>query len=221
MILSSSLKQRTNRSRRGFSLAEFAVVLAIMGIVVGALWGVVTIVRENLRRAQMEEQLTSVVQNVRSFYQGWGRVQDDSVPPKNDAASITHFLLKKGVIPPDMIRSRTATPMVADTPWGPRDASGADLAGGGLTVDTVGLNSTLHFRVSILGLRRSSCIALATKLSGAGIEGLKAAYINDMAVVAAAIAPPVAPEKAAVDCKAVPGAGENVVAFVYNLRVQE
>ena len=65
--MQSSLKITTQKRirRAGFSMTELAIVMAIMGIILGALWSLVAVVRENIKRDETLEQLTVIVDNIR------------------------------------------------------------------------------------------------------------------------------------------------------------
>jgi len=209
-----SPKRCVNHSKRGFSLVEFAIVLGIMGIVLGALWGVVAIVRENVKRSAMSEQMVSIVTNIRSFYMGRSRVTDGA--GNRDFVNLTHYLLQQGVLLSEQIRSRAAATWVADHPWGPISASGAAMAAGGLAVtgdNQAGVNvSTRAFRIQLRGLKYSSCVALASKLSGSNPPGLLEVHINTL------LTSPVTPDAAAANCAALPA--DNTLDFLYSLRDQ-
>lgn len=54
------------RTINGFSLTESVIVLGIVGIILGAVWGVTGGVFGNLKLREATEQLTLIVQNIRS-----------------------------------------------------------------------------------------------------------------------------------------------------------
>jgi len=216
-MTSDSFRKRSlgGWARRGFSLIEFAIVLGIMGSVLGAMWGVVSIVNENVKRGEMSEQMIAMVSNVRSFYMGRARVADGAA--LSDADSVTDYLLRQGILLPEQIRSRTAATWVADHPWGATGASGAVLAHGGIGVSGFSVAgtdvSTNAFLIELRGLKYASCVALATKLSGPNPMGLIEVHINNT------LTSPVTPDSAAVSCEDLPA--ENTLSFLYTLRDQQ
>ena len=216
MISGFSPRASGDRRRRGFSLAEFAIVLGIMGIVLGALWGVVSIVRENMKRGEMAEQMIAMVNNIRSFYMGTSAAR---TPAGSVAESdVTDYLLKQGVLLSEQLRDRTAGTWVADHPWGATGASNTLLANGGIGVsglDAGAVNvSNRAFRIQLRGLKYSSCVALASRLSGSNPMGLIAVHINGT------LTNPITPDSAAANCNPAPAGTANTLDFLYALRGQ-
>jgi len=209
-----SPKLLSRRTRRAFSLLEFAIVLAIMGIVLGALWGVVAIVNENTKRGQMADQVALMVMNIRSFYAGRTFLADQA--GNIDAVNVTNYLLHQGVLPAEQNRDRTLGTWVADHPWGRRSATGAALPAGGVAVsgrDSGGGNiSNRAFMIELRGLKFSSCVAMVSKLAGSLPTGLLEIDINLAALVV-----PFTADKAANTCAA---GADNALGLVYRLREQ-
>lgn len=201
------------KTRRGFSLAEFSIVLAMLGMVLGALWSLVSVIRENIAREQSQEQAMQIVHGVRDFYLGracastdtnCGRVNED----------LTAFLFQQSVLLPEMIRRGT---WLADHAWGPEAAAGGAMLSGGFGVmggDGGGVDPRQFFSLEWRGLKRSSCIVLASKISGAGgPKGIDSVWINGVNVGNI----PVPPETADAQCVAPVGLS-NTIRFVYRLR---
>ena len=211
--MTSNFALKTPSRRRktaGFNLTELAIVLAVMGIILSALWGLVAVVRENMKREETAEQHTVIVDNIRSFF--LGRAVIATPAGLGGASDLTHYLLAQSVLLPEMIRDRAAAVLRADHLWGAAAADGSALASGGLAVDDNG-NGAQQFRIEYRGLKRSSCIALASKLSGpASPTGLEGVFINGVAVNS-----PVSPEDAAVQCVD-PAGISNRIDYVYRLR---
>ncbi len=197
--------------RAGFSLLEFAIVLAIIGIVLSALWGVVSMVRENIKREETSEQMTAIVGKIRDYYMGRPCISL-SFTCGSSGDVLTDALFKSGLLLPEQLRDRSASPLVADTPWGASAADGSSLANGSLIVRSVG-DGRNSFQVELLGLKESSCVALASSLSGAGApKGLTAMTING-----AAQGLPTTPEAAAGVCTT-PSGATNTIIITYSLR---
>lgn len=209
-----TLNCETKKRRAGFSLMELAVVLAVVGVILGALWGIVSIVRENIRRETALSQVSVIVASVRDFYLGRGFVQTPS--GQGDFDKLTDYLIRQGVIPPEAIRDRSATTLRADLPWGPTGAGGSTLADGGLAIDNTDVGvSADRFRVQLRGLSYANCIALSSRLSGPeGPKGLMRVKINSNADEEL----PVTVEEASDSCQKKPGGDENKVDFVFRLR---
>lgn len=214
MISKSGIKSRRS-SRAGFSLAEFAIVLGIMGLVIASLWGVVSIVREAVKRNQMSDQMILMVNGIREFY--GSRIKVANELGATDFVSVTHHLLSRNVLPSELIRDRSAATLVADHPWGATGASNALLANGGIVVDGA-TNPSRFIRIQLRGLKYSSCVALADKLTGADMPlGLLSVQINANAALTTL---PVSPDIATTQCIKRPAGNGNIMGFIYRLRHQ-
>ncbi len=63
-----SILQSRARKTRGFTLTEAAIVLGIVGLILGAIWVAAAAVYENMRTNRANEQILKVAQAVRSLY---------------------------------------------------------------------------------------------------------------------------------------------------------
>jgi len=208
-----TLQSIHNRKRKGFSLTEFAIVLSIIGVVIGALWSVVSVVRENMKRTQMKEQMYVAVNKTRDYFLSYPCATDTmTVCPTGLKLDLTDFLLRKNALPYEMLRDRTAGTWVADHPWGPVDATGSRMDNGGFRVTSGnedGNYSDRFFSISLEGLGKDSCIGLAGKLTGTGnAPGLRYFSINGTSMKI-----PASPEEADEECTDI-----NDLFFVYTLR---
>lgn len=201
------------RARAGFSLTEFAIVLCVMGIVIGTLWNIVPTVTENTKRKEAAAQLIVVVKNIRDFYSS--RTLISNASGSGLAAPLTSYLIERNLLLPEQIRNRTtggAGSFIADNPWSLSEG----LAGGGFLVCSAGAgcaasNSAAEFDIQLLGLKRSSCAALAAEVSGpSGPPGLLRVYFNG----GSSETLPVVREDALTKCAAT----GNTVHFVFRLR---
>ena len=216
LALFSGLKTKAHASsRRGFSLLEFAIVLGVMGVILGALWGVVSVVREHIYRTQTGEQVVLMVGNIRDYYTSHRGISTDA--GVFTFGALTDYLLKNNVMLSDQIRNRAAGVWLADHPWGAMAADGSSLAAGGVSVGGYDRNGAADnenfFTIRLDGLKRSSCLFLASSLSGSGMpERLDAVRING-----AIYDPPVSPDSASISCVDPAGAA-NRIELVYFLR---
>src|SRR5271168_1816583 len=54
--------------KRGFTLTEIAIVLGIIGLILGAIWVAAAAVYNNLRTSRATTELLTIAQNVRATY---------------------------------------------------------------------------------------------------------------------------------------------------------
>lgn len=81
------------RKGRGFTLTEAAIVLGIVGLILGAIWVAAASVYDNLRVSKTSEQLLNMVQSIRSMH-----------ATQNTVTGITEQLVgSAGGIPSDML----------------------------------------------------------------------------------------------------------------------
>jgi Tfp pilus assembly protein PilE len=104
-------RQRTNK---GFNLIEAAIVLGIVGLVVGGIWVAATSVYANLRSKQATDQLLKITQSVRALY------ATSSTTGYTTATDITAFMAQANVLPSDTLTLGTNSTTSANTTnaWG-------------------------------------------------------------------------------------------------------
>jgi prepilin-type N-terminal cleavage/methylation domain-containing protein len=127
------------RRRKGFSLIEVAIVLGIIGLVIGGIWVASAAVQTNLREAIASEGLLQIVQNVRSNYNG----QSPSA-----TADITADLVSTLSIPADLLQGTQTR-----TPWNTAITVALDNSSG--LVD--------RFTVTFAAVPRVSCVELVAR----------------------------------------------------------
>lgn len=201
--------------RAGFSLLEFAIVLAVIGIVLGALWGVVGMVRENIKREELTGQMTVIVSKIRDHYAGRACASLNFGCPLG-STPLTDYLFRQNVLLPEQLRDRLAGVLVADHPWGATADDDSLLANGGIIVSSVG-DGRNAFQIQLLGLQESSCIAVAGSLSGASAP----AGLISMTINGTGMALPVTPDAAAGvgGCVTAPVSPQNAIVLTYSLRL--
>lgn len=95
---------KKNRAVRAFSLIEAAIVLAIVGLVIGAIWVAANSVRENRQVNKMVEAVLYMTERLNILYR--------DTPPAT-TADVTSQLLLMDVVPEDLVQNGVPT-----TPWG-------------------------------------------------------------------------------------------------------
>jgi prepilin-type N-terminal cleavage/methylation domain-containing protein len=149
---------RENR-KRGFTLTEIAIVLGIIGLILGAIWVAAAAVYTNLRTSKTSTELLDILQNVRSMYATAGVVDATAnmtlanPPTAQSGGGLTY--VQAGVFPADMIDS---TGTIVQNPWN-----------GGAVV-TAATTSVTNDSVTITmdGVPTGACINLVMSNSGTG-----------------------------------------------------
>jgi prepilin-type N-terminal cleavage/methylation domain-containing protein len=60
--------RRMARGERGFTLTEIAIVLGIIGLILGAIWAAASAVYSNMKTSQCEQGITQTAQAVRAMF---------------------------------------------------------------------------------------------------------------------------------------------------------
>lgn len=207
--------RRTQRTR-GFSLMELSIVLGIVGTVLGSLWGVITTVRENMRRDQALNQIIVSTQNIRDFYKGKAEVSTDA--GATGEAALTSYLYQVGVLLPEQIRDRDAGigNYTGDLPWGA--TAGAPGGTFAVSADPAGNRNSRSFTISLRSLSKGSCMELASKLTSAsGPADLEEIWINGTQRTEVwPLSPDVTGDSSI--CKKTLAGDENNISLIYRLR---
>ena len=98
-------------SKKGFTLTELAIVLGVIGTILGGIWSGVAMMHANMKVNLMHKQLLIITNNIRGLYPG-GKTFLSATH-----ADITSSLVSAGVFPPEMINPVDNLPY---TPWGTR-----------------------------------------------------------------------------------------------------
>lgn len=94
---------KTKKSQRGFNLIEAAIVLGIVGLVIGGIWVAASAVQENMRKSDASKGMIQIVQNVRNLYYG---------QTPTATGDITADLVNANAIPGDFVNGTGAR-----NPW--------------------------------------------------------------------------------------------------------
>lgn len=217
MASNYGIKRKKAPTLRGFSLTEMAIVLAVIGLVLGAIWGVVSTVRQNMKREQTVNQVVVAARNIRDFFLAKGIVQ--AADGSGAVQNLTSYLLENGVLLPEQIRDREAGTgnYIADHPLMEESVSKGSFqicSKGNKGVSCEATDGSSEFAVRLLGLKKADCAALAPKLaSPSGPPGLISLYLNESATAEEL---PLTEEDALDGCSK---ETENIIVLVYRLRV--
>ncbi len=142
-----------NNRRRGFNLIEAAIVLAVVGAVIGTIWGVSAKFYEDYKVNKTVEDLQLIVKNIQ------GLISRRDSEAMGNGVMIHQFLASTGVFPKD---------------W--RNASGSGLKhpfGGvvyvGNYIPPAGATEHRFYIMLQGGIPRSSCVKLVVKVSSIGV----------------------------------------------------
>lgn len=125
---------KKNKQNRGFNLIEIAIVLAVVGIIVGGIYVAASSVYENNRKQEVQKQLLTIVQNMRAVYAGQVSI----------GTFATADAVAARIIPQDMI-----------------NGSAAVNAYGGAT--TVANSGSTGFTVTMEDVSRGACTEMLMK----------------------------------------------------------
>src|SRR5580698_8781109 len=88
----------SRQRRRGFTLTEIAIVLGIVGLILGAIWVAAAAVYNNLRISHANTQILQTAQAIRTLYATQNTVT---------AGDITPSIITAGAVPKDMVNGAT------------------------------------------------------------------------------------------------------------------
>ena len=89
------------KNQRGFTLIEVAIVLTIVGLVIGGIWIAASTVSSNQKKSALAQDTLSIIQATRNVYA-------QSVPPATTATTvIVPALINAGAIPSNLITGTT------------------------------------------------------------------------------------------------------------------
>ena len=126
----------THKTRRGFSLIEAAIVLAVVGAVIGGIWSAASAVRENQKQSATEEMIILAVNKMRNILKN---VHDDTYP---DSYIFDNVAVGVGAIPSNKL-----------TPYGIIRISNESEYGGN------------DFAISLSGINKGACYRIVKKFS--------------------------------------------------------
>ena len=151
VVTQKDLSVEQQKKKRGFTLTEIAIVLGIIGLILGAIWVAAGAVYQNLRVSKAQTELLQITQAIRTLY------ATQTVVDTAAAVNLTSSLIAAKVFPSDAVLNATTV----NGPWGGSTMniySQTDPAG--VTGDS--------FSVEFDNIPVSACIALATGATGSG-----------------------------------------------------
>lgn len=148
----NTIKTARRNERAGFTLTEIAIVLGIIGLILGAIWVAASGVYASSRNADANKGLLAITQKVRSVYAT--QTQVDTA----NGADETTALIRAGVFPSNMLNTGVAsTATAARGPWN------------GSTIKVWSAQTTStgdSFEIQFIGVPQQACIELLTATTG-------------------------------------------------------
>jgi len=201
----TTARSRMAQQEKGFTLTEIAIVLGIIGLILGAIWVAASGVYNNQKVGKANTEILTIAQGIRSLYSTSSTTGDSA------GASENGTFFAAGIFPNDMGSSSTT---LVD-PWG-----------GSITVTTQTFSTAGDaFGIEFTSVSQAGCIGLLTQIGGQNHEpGL--IYANATATASAkgatswstgtSLTLPITASGAAAACAA--GTNANAVQFAFKLK---
>jgi prepilin-type N-terminal cleavage/methylation domain-containing protein len=138
------VKHCDNKSKRGFTLTEIAIVLGIIGIILGAIWVAASAVYNNIRISHANTQVLQLAQGIRSLY---------STATLTTGMTVDNLICAKAA-PSDMITLACGGPGTL-----------GDAFPGGTTL-VFPTSDGFGFEISMSGVSRANCDSLLVQIAG-------------------------------------------------------
>jgi len=177
-----SMTQRQPRKARGFTLTEIAIVLGIIGLILGAVWAAASSVYLNMRVSTTSQQLLQIAQGVKSLYA--------TTSDMGAAGAVTNAALAAaGAIPSDLVKVTAGVYSINNNAFG-----------GAITVTNV---DATNYTVEFAGVPKQACAKMLVSNAGtantSGIDGWNAGAASPAAKNATASATVTAANTACAD----------------------
>ena len=143
------IKTLSKTRTKGFTLTEAAIVLGILGLVLGAIWAAAGSVYNNNRVQTTLTQVLTIVNSIRSSYGTYSAIPSD----------LTAVLAAKaGMVPRDMLDDHSAPTKVTGV-WG-----------GDVTIAAANVGGTAgdSFKITFAKVPRSACMDILARTTGVG-----------------------------------------------------
>jgi prepilin-type N-terminal cleavage/methylation domain-containing protein len=163
MIIETPSNSALRKRKRGFTLTEIAIVLGIIGLILGAIWVAAAAVYNNLRISKATTQLLVITQNMRSMYATSSAVDTGSdmttVGTTCVALGAATTYAQAGIFPADTVVGLPAGPVCVNGPW----------TNSSINVVAAKVSAAADsFAVEFNNVPQSACISMLTQNTGTG-----------------------------------------------------
>lgn len=141
------------RKQKGFTLTEAAIVLGVVGLILGAIWGAATAVRSRQMVNRAITDITRITENIRTMNGRpfFSQASIDLLP-----AATTARYMNAGAIPPELVVNPVGP--IIHHPWGDR-----------LLVEITDADT---FYLHLQNMPRSACPQLVSRLATGDRSGV-------------------------------------------------
>ncbi|MDR3424114.1 MAG: hypothetical protein P4M13_03415 [Alphaproteobacteria bacterium] len=146
--------------RSGFTLTEIAIVLGVIGGIVGGLFALIAPLQSKIKLNQAVDELSVISNNVRSYYSGRAVPSPAACPaagPAFAAATETQYV-SSGIFPSEMLFKSGANTYVNNS-WNPASTTST------VQVDLCGSRPVL-FVIRYKNLTQQACLTVVPQTSG-------------------------------------------------------
>jgi prepilin-type N-terminal cleavage/methylation domain-containing protein len=143
-----SIRERISE-RRGLNLIELAIVMAVVGLIIGGIYIAASSVYRNVRESTTQEDILQIVQNTKSTYGVQGTIPGGAI--------LATTAISAGLVPADMNQNNNLID-----------------AFGGAVVLTGVAGPPAEIQISLANVPQSVCSDLLVKDSAGGVTGAAA-----------------------------------------------
>lgn len=145
------------RKKNGFSLVEAAIVLGVVGLVIGGIWVAAAVVNEDWKVSKTTRDMVEIVNNTQNL------ISSADANAIGTNVDLIPTLMRSGRFPSDWIVNNTIKSPFGTTVW------------------LVNNPPYLHF--AIHSVPRSSCIKLLVRLSSMSAQANTGAYLSSVFIL--------------------------------------